>query len=203
MSGLVGMSADGPYRTNKATAAMSACGSRASAERSSAWTRRMSADDPERALGVIILMALVRSGSLSRLRARARLMRRASGLEIAPCRFFCVRANSNLSNRINLICPVQSFAEKYFPSRLPRNTSMIPRVPPLQEGRFAIVTDVGCGMRWTRACRKTNGTFRGRRSRVVLTPRRWRQVGDDASLASRPATVTTRPDHREEREGNR
>jgi hypothetical protein len=32
--------------------------------------------------------------------------------------------------------------------------------------------------------------------RVVLTPRRWRQVGGDASLASRPATVTTKPDHR-------
>ena len=25
-----------------------------------------------------------------------------------------------------------------------------------QEGRFAIVTNVGCGMRWTRQCRETN-----------------------------------------------
>jgi hypothetical protein len=31
-------------------------------------------------------------------------------------------------------------------------------------------------MRWTRQCCKTNDTDRGRRSRVVLTPRRWRQV---------------------------
>ena len=53
-------------------------------------------------------------------------------------------------------------------------------VPRPQEGRIAIVTDVGFGMRWTRGRRKTNGGFRGRRSRVVLTPRRWRQVGDDA-----------------------
>ena len=31
-------------------------------------------------------------------------------------------------------------------------------------------------MRWTRTTPLTNGTERGRRSRVVLTPRRWRQV---------------------------
>src|SRR6476620_4669000 len=30
-------------------------------------------------------------------------------------------------------------------------------IPRPQEGRIAIVTDVGCGMRWTRQCRKTNG----------------------------------------------
>jgi hypothetical protein len=48
------------------------------------------------------------------------------------------------------------------------------------EGRLAIVTnagrdavDVGCAPDERAAC--------GRRSRVVLTPRRWRQVGDDAS----------------------
>jgi hypothetical protein len=29
----------------------------------------------------------------------------------------------------------------------------------LQEGRFAIVTDVGCGMRWTQERAKTNGAF--------------------------------------------
>ena len=36
-------------------------------------------------------------------------------------------------------------------------------------------------MRWTRAAPKTRALVCGRRSRVVLTPRRWRQVGDDAS----------------------
>src|SRR3954452_15668705 len=32
------------------------------------------------------------------------------------------------------------------------------------------------GMRWTRMAPLTNGAERGRRSRVVLMPRRWRQV---------------------------
>ena len=49
-----------------------------------------------------------------------------------------------------------------------------------KEGRFAIVTNVGSGMRWTR-CVIRRMTYRGRRNRVVLAPRRWRQVGDDAS----------------------
>jgi hypothetical protein len=39
----------------------------------------------------------------------------------------------------------------------------------------------------------------GRRSRVVLTPRRWRQ----ACGFNSQATVTTKPDHRGEYEGNR
>jgi len=42
----------------------------------------------------------------------------------------------------------------------------------------------------------------GRRSRVVLTSRRWRQVGDNA-CALWPATVTTKPGRRGEHEGNR
>jgi hypothetical protein len=46
------------------------------------------------------------------------------------------------------------------------------------------------------------GVDRGRRSRVVLIPRRWNQVGCDAH-PSWPATVTTKPDHRKEHEGNR
>src|ERR1700722_4943863 len=48
-------------------------------------------------------------------------------------------------------------------------------IPHPSEGRFAIVTDVGRGMRWTRRVTRRM-TLRGRRSRVVLTPRRWRQV---------------------------
>src|SRR3954454_14636369 len=40
-------------------------------------------------------------------------------------------------------------------------------------------------MRWTWMAPLTNGTERGRRSRVVLTPRRWRQV-----LRRSKATVT-------------
>src|SRR6266480_630612 len=43
-------------------------------------------------------------------------------------------------------------------------------------GALAIVTNVGCGMRWTLWCRKTNDADSGRQSRVVLAPRCWRQV---------------------------
>jgi hypothetical protein len=61
------------------------------------------------------------------------------------------------------------------------NHFISPAVPPHTEGRFAIVTDVGSGMRWTRMVLLTRAPFRGRRSRVVLTPRRWRQVGGSNS----------------------
>src|SRR5580692_6232118 len=40
-------------------------------------------------------------------------------------------------------------------------------------------------MRWTRGQRKTNAGSRGRRSRVVLTPRRWRQVSREATPTRR------------------
>jgi hypothetical protein len=36
-------------------------------------------------------------------------------------------------------------------------TVLLIRHPASQEGRFAVVTDVGCGMRWTRQRRKTSG----------------------------------------------
>jgi hypothetical protein len=55
----------------------------------------------------------------------------------------------------------------------------------LQEGRIAIVTDVGGGMRWTRRAARDEGRARGRLNRMVLTPRRWRQV-----LARRIAGAT-------------
>src|ERR1700730_3248006 len=67
----------------------------------------------------------------------------------------------------------------------------------LQEGRIAIVTDVGRGMRWTLWRRKTSDVRGGRRSRVVLTPRRWRQVF--AELSAR-AKVAKEPGHRGEHE---
>jgi|SRR3954447_20124583 hypothetical protein len=49
----------------------------------------------------------------------------------------------------------------------------------------------------------------GRQSRVVLTPRRWRQVSRRRAGPTGPgtpireATVTTKPDHRGDHEGNR
>ena len=66
------------------------------------------------------------------------------------------------------------------------------------------------GMRWTRVALLTRALVRGRRSRVVLTPRRWRQVLRVAMSALagwhaeiREAMVTTKPGHQGEREGNR
>jgi len=59
---------------------------------------------------------------------------------------------------------------------------MIHPVPPLHEGRFAIVTNVNGGMRWThwlRArtdARADERSWCGRRNRVVLASRRWGQV---------------------------
>jgi len=41
------------------------------------------------------------------------------------------------------------------------STQITPQLSPIpshKRGRIAIVTDVGCGMRWMRECRKTNGT---------------------------------------------
>ena len=57
-------------------------------------------------------------------------------------------------------------------------------------------------MRWTRACRQTNGIVRGRRSRSVLIPRRWYQVGEDAFRIA-PMTEARKPGLRGDYEGNR
>jgi hypothetical protein len=46
-----------------------------------------------------------------------------------------------------LVCPYL-FA-KYSASQPPQIISTTPAVPFPQEGRFAVVTDVGSGMRWT------------------------------------------------------
>ena len=63
------------------------------------------------------------------------------------------------------------------------NQLYVSTVPPPLEGRFAIVTDVGGGMRWTLMVLLTRAPLGGRQSRVVLTPRRRRQVcgGNSAS----------------------
>jgi hypothetical protein len=47
-------------------------------------------------------------------------------------------------------------------------------IPRSQEGRFAVVTDVGCGMRWTRQCRCT----RVRRRTILM--RTAKSCGPDA-----------------------
>src|SRR5258708_28707331 len=62
------------------------------------------------------------------------------------------------SRGINLICPVQCCLRKYSASRFTQIKSISLAIPPHTEGRFAIVTNVGRGMRWTRAVSLTNGT---------------------------------------------
>ena len=51
--------------------------------------------------------------------------------------------------------PVQSFRQKYSGSHLTQITCISLAVPSHTEGRFAIVTDVGQGMRWTRVALST------------------------------------------------
>src|SRR5438128_6138009 len=46
--------------------------------------------------------------------------------------------------------PVQPSREKYSASRSPQITPTTPAIPRPQEGRIAIITDVGCGERWPR-----------------------------------------------------
>jgi hypothetical protein len=76
------------------------------------------------------------------------------------------------------------------------NHRQIPHHPvPLKRGVCAIVTDVGCGMRWTRAVSATND----------VDPRTAKSCGPDAPtlVSSRrnysPATVARKPGHRGER----
>jgi hypothetical protein len=87
------------------------------------------------------------------------------------------RSRARRANRDSLSSPSRKNILVHFKAK---SLHRPPR-PASQEGRFAIVTDVGCGMRWTRQRQKTNDIARGRRSRVVLTPRRWRQVLEKAS----------------------
>jgi hypothetical protein len=103
---------------------------------------------------------------------------------------------------------VQPPLQKYFASVVGRNISMSPAIPSHTEGRFAIVTDVGHGMRWTRQRLARDG-IAGlverlvsdhrhadercccvRQNRVVLTPRRWRQVLRSLSRPNRALDKT-------------
>jgi hypothetical protein len=91
---------------------------------------------------------------------------------------FCVhvacRANHLLRSKA-----VQPLAEKICPCAVGQITFTPSRHPVPSRGaaRNRHERGAGCGGRWSRrkACAETSG----RRSRVVLAPRRWRQVGDD------------------------
>jgi hypothetical protein len=60
------------------------------------------------------------------------------------------RAKTNFARRFNLIWVVQSASEKYSALLQPQLSGFISFIPHPKEGRFAIVTNVGRGMRWTR-----------------------------------------------------
>ena len=68
-----------------------------------------------------------------------------------PGRTGVFRENAVLLKRIKVIWVVQSPSQKYFRSLLTQITCISLAIPAHTEGRFAIVTDVGQGMRWTRA----------------------------------------------------
>jgi hypothetical protein len=86
------------------------------------------------------------------------------------------RANAVLLRRINVIWAVQSPFAKIFPFPFgPNHLHISRRLVPL-EGRLAIVTDAGRDAVDGRRRQRRRRLARGRRSRVVLTPRRWRQV---------------------------
>jgi hypothetical protein len=70
-----------------------------------------------------------------------------------------VRGKSNFVSDIRPIWVVQTDSEKFPAFAVGQISASTPAVPRPQEGRFAIVTNVGRGMRWTRQRRKTGGAF--------------------------------------------
>src|SRR6202161_2624358 len=88
-----------------------------------------------------------------------------------------LRAQGDLLNWIRLIWVVQSFAQKYSHFLLTQITCISLVIPAQHRGAFRDRHGRRGGMRWTRVALKTRAQSCGRRSRVVLTPRRWRQVG--------------------------
>jgi hypothetical protein len=59
---------------------------------------------------------------------------------------------------------VQPLPQKYFAFSETQISCSVPAVPPPQEGRFAIVTDVERGMRWTLWCREASAPMRTAKS---------------------------------------
>ena len=76
-------------------------------------------------------------------------------------------------------CPVPFAKIFLFPSDA--NHLHIPRHPGPHKGAFRDRHERWAGMRWTLIALLTRALICGRRSRVVLTPRRWRQVGGSNS----------------------
>src|ERR1019366_7784724 len=94
--------------------------------------------------------------------------------------------------------PVQSPLAKIFPFPFDPNHFYIPPRPIPQRGVSRSSRTRG-GTRWTQAALLTRAWFCGRQSRVVLTPRRWCQVGgshfadDGGKKARSPRRARNKP----------
>jgi hypothetical protein len=85
------------------------------------------------------------------------------------------------SRRAHLICPsCQRVAGAYLVTT-GKSKAVFRASSAREEGRFAIVTKRGAEDAVDANCATDECADRGRRSRVVLASRRWRQVGDNAS----------------------
>src|SRR6201996_4570891 len=106
--------------------------------------------------------------------------------------------NAKTARRANHLNPVQPSREK-FSTFLSPQISCLSLASRPSRGALAIVTKRGTGCDG-RGCAFDEGRGGGRRSRVVLTPRRWRQV----SGANFPgAMVARKPGHQGEHEVSR
>ena len=70
-----------------------------------------------------------------------------------------LRAKPDFLNQIKLSSSVQSLAHTYFCFHQTQITDISFAIPHPSEGRFAIVTDVGRGERWTREFCQTSEIF--------------------------------------------
>jgi hypothetical protein len=100
---------------------------------------------------------------------------------------------ANQLSRENLVHPPY---KKYSASPVGQISATSSPHPASQEGRMRNRHETRGGMRWTRR-RARRARQCVRRNRVVLTPRRWRQVPGKLTLLR--ATVARKPGHRGER----
>jgi hypothetical protein len=109
----------------------------------------------------------------------------------------------DLPDRRGLRKPVESFGEKYSAWSIAKITLTLRVIPHLQEGRLAIVTDVGSGMRWTQSAEAQS--LRGRAA-LMRTAKSCGSGAPTLALSrwyDPSMTVAKEPGHREEHEGPR
>src|SRR5271170_491871 len=80
---------------------------------------------------------------------------------------------------------------------IPNHQHILSRPLPAMRGVSRSSQNVGQEMRWTWTAHQTKALARGRRSHVVLMPRRWHQAGEDALHHARDGD--NKPDRRGER----